>query len=266
MQDYMEEKERRMNVRKTRKFKSTNSIWNELGLNRSWSIGYLTKLFKEYGGKDYMEWVIFYENSGNQRLRKIMELPLQKQQLLMDFSIHRNDNASKLHTLSLEEKNLNAFHGRTKKELNEIAWHMYNAIRSQGNPLSITKAECRDFVEIRVVDEIFIGVEREMNTLATLKKEFPTLNFKEIDVKKDAKFAVDFEVYQDDKLLLALQVKSSHYKQDNQSVLLETKVFNNEKHKNYEKSFGVNVAYVYADVNGTIEDDSLLHQIRELAS
>ncbi|PLS19573.1 hypothetical protein CVD28_03910 [Bacillus sp. M6-12] len=248
------ERKRRLDLRNTRKFKSTNKIWNDLGLNHAWTIGYLTKLFKAYSGKDYEAWERFYYQSGEKRLQHIHALPLEKQTLLKDFKIPSTNQYSELYQVTNEEKNLNAYYGRTEQELVEIGSFMYQQINKRENPLFITEKECIDFVKIRVLDEIFIGIEREINTIKKLETFFPEATFKEVSVEMDAKYAVDYEVYLNGELMVALQIKSSHYKVDNQSIVKKTKAFNHNKNIAYTKEFGVDVLYIYATETGYIED------------
>jgi hypothetical protein len=249
-----QERKRRMALRSTPKFKSTNKIWNDLGLNRAWTIGYLTKLFKEFTGKEYHEWETFYYQSGTERLKLIESLPSEKGQVLKNFKIHAYKQFEDMYAITNQEKNYNAYYGRTEKELEEIGSFMYDEICKRGNRLLITANECIDFVKIRVLDEIFIGIEREVNTIKKLQYMFPQAIFKEVSVEMDSKYAVDYEVYMEGKLVVALQIKSSHYKNDNQVVLQETKSFNHNKNREYKKAFGVDVIYVYSNENGFIED------------
>lgn len=254
------ERNRRMKVRQTPKFKSTNAIWNQLSLNHAWCIGYLTKLYKMKKFKSHQEWENFYFESGAERLRKISRLSGEKQILLKDFAADTS-NFNKMSVLTSEEINLNKYSGRTEKELYLIAEYMRSEIVKRGNKMHIKLSECVDFVKIRVLDEISIGIEREVNTMAKLQSFYPNLTFKEVPVDFDSKYCVDCEVYDKGNLILAIQIKSDKYKHDESKMLKETKLYNLDKNRRYKEKYGVDVMYVYSAPNGYIEDFSSIKKI-----
>lgn len=259
--DLVYEKNRRMELRRTLKFKSTNEIWNTLCLNQSWCIGYLTKLFKTKHFKNHSEWESFYYNSGQLRLEKINKLPKSKQSILNNFKINATDNSNLINSLEKRDININKYSGRTEQELCEIGKYMYDKINETGNKMCITLDECIDFVKIRVIDEISIGIEREINTINKLKSFYPNLTFKEVPVEFDAKYCVDYEVYKNQKLILALQIKSDKYRKGTSAIMTETKSFNIQKNKNYKAKYGIDVMYIYSKQNGFIEDFASIKNI-----
>jgi len=71
------------NLLDAQKFKATNALWNELGLNSPWSIGYATNLIEssEFSSKE--DWRDFYFDSGQKRLALIAHSRHRDE--LMDF-------------------------------------------------------------------------------------------------------------------------------------------------------------------------------------
>lgn len=251
------ERKRRLAVSKTQQFRNTNEIWNTLGLNHAWTIGYLTRLFKSKKFNNYADWVKFYYKSGEIRKNLLYRLPREKQYILKDCGLYKYKKESLLDRISEEEKQLNLNFGRTEKDLYYTAKYMLCEIKIEGNPHGITLEDCIDFINIRVLDEIYIGMERERNTVATLKKMFPYLDFKDVSILTDTKYAVDFEVFHENELICAIQVKSMKYKNNNSNILIETKKYNNTKNQLYTKKFGVEVHYVFSEANGLIRDTKI---------
>lgn len=251
----------RMRLRQGRKFKSTNEIWNRLSLNQAWTIGYLTRLFKMKKFKTYSEWEKFYYESGRERLEEIEKLSEEKQLTLKNFKLDSHEDRDSIKFLSKKEKDLNENLGRTEKELEAIGNYMHEELVKKGNKMHISLDEAIDFVKIRVLDEIWMGVEREINTVEKLKSFYPNLCFKEVPVDFDAKYAVDCEVYNKDKLILAIQIKSDAYKYNKSKILKETKSYNLEKNRRYTSKYGADVLYVYSKVSGYIEDFSTIKAI-----
>lgn len=259
----LKERNRRLSLRSTRKFKSTNKIWNDLKLNQSWSIGYLTTLFKKQNFINIADWEIFYYKSGEERLMKINKLPPHKQNLLKRITFV--PNMKEMSYLTKQEISLNKYYGRTETELIEIGKYMHKEICKRGNPLSIRLDECIDFVKIRVIDEISMGIERELNTIKELERIFPNLRFKQVPVEIDSKYAIDCEVYNQNDRILALQIKSNAYKINNSDILNDTKKFNEEKNTNYKSKYGVDVLYVYSEINGNILNTEIFDLINNLS-
>lgn len=241
----------RMKLRDTREFKSTNTIWNDLKLNIGWSIGYLTYLHKISGATTFTEWETYYFISGRRRIQAINKLPILKKQMLLNHNLYRESPMTNVNLLSRDEMSLNTHMGRTIDELNIIAKELYKGVIA--NELrNISLVDCQDYTYIRVLDETWLGVERELNTKQTLQNLMPKYEVRDVSIEIDRKYAVDFEIYLNDKLFLAVQVKSSKYHMNTSDILLRTKSYNSDKNKKYQDMYGVPVINVYSDLIGRI--------------
>lgn len=244
-------KDKRMDLRNTLNFKKTNKIWNDLNLNQAWCIGYLMQLCKNSKASSFDEWESYYFESGRLRAIKISVIPVFKKQILMDRKVYLNNNLYKIDMLSKQEKRLNTHMGRTREDLFEIARDLFKGVKNSGIS-DISLEDCENYVYIRVIDETWIGIQREINTKESLQKLLKGYEIKDVSLRIDVKYAVDFEVYKNNKLILALQVKSKKYQLDKKEALIKTKNFNNLKNSEYTKINKVPVIDVFSDFSGYI--------------
>jgi MjaI restriction endonuclease len=244
----------------TTKFKSTNYIWNQLRLNSPWSVGYVSTLIES---KDFVtkeEWRQFYYESGEERLRKINELctPEEKEALL-DFT-------KATPTLSKELKELNFSYGRTEEELDERGRYMYQKIVEQGNPNKVTLAECIYMVKFRVMGETWNGIiARERNTVKTMEEVFPNLSFKKTEGERDYQYGIDYELYEEEELLCAVQIKPMSYMKGFSKEIIKAKKANEAKNQKYKEEYKADVLYVYSNSKGIISNDDVLSEIKQRA-
>jgi hypothetical protein len=250
--------ERRLALRNHKKFHYTNKDWNELKLNHSWVIGSLGYLFKQSKALSWEEWQTFYFHSGNERNRLLANLNQEKQRILTDFTIPGERKYNSMNQLSAEEKRINTHYGRTADDLKRIGVYFYQELCKRGHKKFVTQSEVIDFAFIRAVDETFIGFQREIKTIESLKNMFPFLVFEDVPYQKDVEFAIDTEVIYNEKLVCAIQVKSLSYFNSQRSFIEGVKKMNHNKNDAYTKKYGVPVLYAYADANGTIHNDDLL--------
>lgn len=238
------------------KFRSMNFIWNNLTLNSPWSVGYVSTLIESQTFKTKEEWKAFYYKSGEERLRKIEErcTPTQKALLL--------DHTKSYNQLPKELRDLNFLYGRTEKELNEKGRYMYNEIVKEGNPFVLTLAECIYAVKYRVMGETWNGiVARERNTVLTLGRLFPELQFDKVDGELDYKYGIDYEIYDEKDLLCAIQIKPLSYEKGNSPAIQKAKKANEKKNAEYEKRYQSNVLYVYSNSKGQILNEDVTKSI-----
>jgi hypothetical protein len=242
------------------KFKSTNYLWNRLRLNHPWTVGYVSSLIESKPFSTKEEWKEYYYRSGEERLKIIHQQCTEEQKKsLFDF---KNPNPF----LPKELKTLNLYYGRTEEELNKVGEYMYEKILEEGNPYHITLGECIYMVKFRVIGETWNGIiMREQNTIKTLKKAFPTLSFKKVDGEKDFKYAIDYELYEGEKLLCAIQIKPISYKKGYSKEIVRAKMANEAKNNKYREDFHADVFYIYSDSRGNIENTEVLSQIRYLS-
>jgi len=200
------------------KFRSTNAAWNNLGLNKPSSVGYVSNLIDSRTFNKREEWEAFYYESGAERLRKPNASPSQ--------------------------------FGRTKEELREKAQILYNAVKDNG--FGLTLDECFECVRFRVICETWNGIVlRERNTIKTLEGQYPTWVFKKTTGEVDYEYAVDYEVYKDKSLIAAVQIKPVSYLKDNHYID-KAKRKNKEKNSLYIQKFGVPVYEIISESSGTI--------------
>lgn len=245
----------RLKLRDTREFKSTNQVWNKLNLNHIWVIGFMTSIIKKKDFSTFEEWESYYLSLGDDRQKKLSKLTQLKASKLKDLTAPYTNPYHYKKNLSREDIELNTYNGRTLDEMKHLGKFMHQHLKRLNYPSSITEELCYNYVYIRIVDEIYIGVERENNTLAKLVKLFPNFEFKFADEITDKKYAVDIEVFYEGSLIVGFQVKSEKYKKNNEQILKETKSYNLTKNKMYEDLKGVPVIYIYSTVSGYILDN-----------
>lgn len=168
----------------------------------------------------------------------------EQRKILEDFTLPYT-NPALYKKLTQEEKRINSDFGRTKEDLNKIAEYFYQHLRKKPMFSQITPHLCRDYVWIRAIDETFIGFQREITTLSFLQQKFPTLTFQSASSETDSLFAIDVEVYHEDKLLFALQIKSSKYLDSQMDIMKDVTQMNERKNRQYQLKYNVPVHYVY---------------------
>jgi hypothetical protein len=242
------------------KFKSTNFIWNQLHLNAPWSVGYVSTLIESVEFAKKEEWKAFYYRSGEERLQKIEALctPEQKKSLLQ----FTNTIAS----LPKELKDLNFSYGRTEKELEERGRYMYEQIVKEGNPQKLSLAECVYMVKYRVLGETWNGIiSRERNTIKTMEQVLPNILFKKTDGEVDYQYGIDYELYEGEDLLCAVQIKPISYQKGFSREIIKAKKANESKNKKYTEEYQADVLYIYANSKGVIINEDVLSDIRNRA-
>lgn len=224
-----------------RKFQSTNGIWNRMELNHPMKVGYVSTLIESRPFHTKEEWRDFYYHSGKERLRIAKEQGV-------DLSLP-----------SQEAKFLNGNYGRTENELRLLGKQMHNGLLKEGNPYAITLSECIYMVKYRIMGETWNGIHlREMNTLKNLQKGFPGIQFKKVSGEIDFNYGIDFELYQNEILICALQIKPPSYQRGTSKAIMEAKKSNDRKNQSYQKIFGRPVFYIYSKSNGQILNTNIL--------
>ena len=235
----------------TDKYRATNGPWNKLRLNDPWSVGYVTTLIESENFKTKEEWELYYYDSGEKRNKTIASLPTDKQLIIKDFSRVNN-----YQNLPWKIKNINTQHGRTQDDLNEKGKILYDYIRTNTSS-NISLEECCECVRFRVICETWNGIFlREHNTINNLKNNYlQNLSFKKVSGENDFLYAIDYEAFQDERLICAIQIKPKSYTW-NAPHITNAKIANNKKNKDYKHLKGVNVYYIYSKNSGEIEEIS----------
>lgn len=243
------------------KFKSTNELWNKLGLNKAWSVGYTTNLIKQKKFKNKEEWYTHYFQSGEDRLEKIKQLSQNEVNLLKSNNISQNKELNKL----------NFNYGRTKQEIAQKGVILYEEILKEGNPHHLTESECKYIAYYRVVCETWNGViGREIATKDTVINHFNEkgyeISFIDTSGSFDYNYGVDFEVYYEGNIVCGIQIKPESYKAEKPYLEVAKKI-NENKNNKYKSKFGRNVHYIYASHRGCISNIEILDTIlNELVS
>ena len=240
------------------KFRSTNAAWNNLMLNDPWSVGYVTALIALEPFKRKEDWEKFYYDSGLKREGLIAGLNFDEKGILQDEQLVRTDK-SRILKLRYELKNLNNQFGRTKERLFRKGQILYDNVKDNGYELTVD--ECFEAVRFRVICETWNGVIiRENNTIENLQNLFPDLEFRKVSGEMDHKYAVDFEVYKDNRLSLGLQIKPQSYTW-NAPYIQKAKYANKMKNNEYFKEFNVKVYDVISDSKGNIINKEVLKNL-----
>jgi len=243
------------------KFRSTNAVWNSLMLNDPWSVGYVSTLIELQEWKTKEDWEAFYYQSGEERKKNISDFPIETRNIVENFELIRKDR-SKVESLSWDVKNINKQYGRTQDDFLLKAKVLFDAVKNNG--LNLTLEECYECIRFRVICETWNGIIiRENNTISNLSKLFPLFKFKKVSGEIDHKFAVDFEVYKDDKLVCAIQVKPESYLW-NAPYISKARQANNAKNLSYSTLFNVPVWNVIADSKGNIKNSEIFENLKKV--
>lgn len=243
-----------------KKFKSTNDLWNKLGLNTSWSVGYVSNIIKsKFKSKE--EWKEYYFKSGIERQNRLKKLPISEQNALNSLTIN-NYHGKNAH--------LNYNFGRTRNEIAQKGLILYEHIVKAGNPLQLTETECMLIAYFRVVCETWNGIAvREYNTRDYIEKYFKDrgrmISLIDTSGRFDCSFGVDFEVYHEGNIECGLQIKPPSYNGDKE-YLKTAKIMNNDKNTKYKEQFNREVLYVYSEVSGEICNKEILKSLDNILS
>lgn len=253
---------KRTHIRKSQAFRSTNNPWNELNLNAGWSIGLIVKIVGAESFYSFEEWENYYFESAQKRQSLLKNAVPASRQRLMDLrSVFTSSNQFK-QGLTRYEVDINEAHGRTLEELAFIAKCLHEEVVKRGNPFELTEEDCMNHVYIRVVDEAYIGIQREVNTIHTLSNHYPDLTFVFTEADKDRHYAIDAEVFDvSGKLLCGLQIKSAFFNRGKTRAMKSAQTFNLKKHEQYNKRFGVPAYFVHSTVEGDIQNNETFQHL-----
>ena len=242
----------------TEKFRLTNAPWNSLMLNDPWSVGYVTTLIELVSFTEKEEWENFYYESGQQREKLIEKLNVENQNIINDETLIRI-NKNIVNQLSWDLKNINTQYGRTKDSLYRKAQLLFEKVKN--DIVGITLDECFECVRFRVICETWNGVIiRERNTVQNLLKQFPNTEFRKVNGEMDHTFAVDYELYKNNILTSAIQIKPQSYTW-NTPYIEKARNTNRYKNQNYLKKFGVQVYDVISNSKGDIINTDVIKNL-----
>lgn len=253
---------KRTHIRKSQAFRSTNNPWNDLNLNAGWSIGLITKIVGANSFQSFEEWENYYFETAQKRQSLLKKAVPASRQRLMDLRSVFTPTKPFKRGLTRYEVDINEAHGRTMEELTFIAKCLHEEVVKRGNPYGLTEEDCMNHVYIRVVDEAYIGIQREVNTIKTLAKHYPELVFSFTEADKDRHYAIDAEVFdQSGKLLCGLQIKSAFFNRGKTRAMKSAQSFNLKKHEQYANRFGVPAYFVHSTVEGDIQNNETFERL-----
>lgn len=248
-----------LNTIDLQKFRATNAHWNSLCLNDPWSVGYVSTLIETRSFNSKEEWETYYYQSGLKRNEIIAEKFVNYVDFLNNHSLKKT-NPNKIKNLGWQYKNVNFQFGRTKEQLAEKGQILYNNVSRKG--LNILLSECIECVRFRTICETWNGIIiRERNTVKKLKKTFKNILFYKTTGNFDHKYAVDYELKYNDKLICGIQIKPKSYTYST-PYLNKAKSANNKKNLYYKTTFNKNVYDVISQANGTIINKEVLSEIK----
>ena len=241
-------------------FRKTNAPWNRLMLNVPWSVGSVSQLIELKPFKNKDEWRDFYYEMGAYRLKKMSTLSKELQDILQDEQLIRTDK-NKISQLSKQLANINKLNGRTETELKKKGNILFEAVKN--SIPDITQDDCFKAVEYRVIGETWNGIVlREKNTVEGLKKKYPNLEFKKTDGAFDFEYAVDFDLYQNEKLICGIQIKPKSYTYDT-PYIKKAKDTNRKKNSKYTSEFQAPVFDIISTIKGEIINTAIYREINE---
>lgn len=243
------------------RFESVNGLWNDLRLNDPWSVGYTTTLVETQEFPDKESWESFYYSSGEARAIEVSKLSQQVQDKLNNEQLVLT-NEHEIAQMRWNLKTLNLHFGRTKEQIRAKGKILFEAALKKR--IDITEAECVEAVRYRTICQTWNGVViRERKAIQLLKQAFTALMFVKTPGEFDYEYAVDFQLYNAEKLLCGIQVKPASYQKSNASYVLNAKAANKRKNEKYHKRYGVPVIDVIYE-KGQITNLQVLEQIKKL--
>lgn len=134
------------------------------------------------------------------------------------------------------------------KELRKISVAFMNECWFNG--VEVTKREAFYYTIIRIIDETWNGFKKELEAIEYLKKIYPDNEIK-FSAENDLKYCIDLEVYKDDVLVDAFQVKPFSFYRGiiaNKSHLIQAYKYNYNKHSKFYKQYNIKPKYIiYGD-------------------
>lgn len=228
--------EKRKEFTQTTLFRQMLTVWNEEKYQtdqKEGSIPYLLKKAHEQYVKKHpetpimhrVEWGLFYNNSGKERLEKLKT--------------------------ERDTFNLNIYHGRTVTDFVPIARNFCETLKSRN--IIASSSLCLNFVYFMIVDYSYIDYMRQICTLSGFCKKNPNTKYKLTDPLTCLNNAVDAVIFSsDDKLLFAAQVVPESYLKDTKRNI-QIKELNKQKHDSFEYIFHIKVKTFYSSTKGYIK-------------
>lgn len=243
------------------KFRATNQLWNELKLNDPWSVGYVSMLIESEPFKNKEDWEAFYYASGEKRNTHLAQKNYDLQAFFNE-PLRKLTDPFKIKKLPTELKNLNFHYGRTPEQLARKGLLLYEYMGN--NHWALTVEECVACVRFRVICETWNGIIiRERRAIGFFKKTFPELQFRKTAGDFDHRYAVDYEIFKNGKLVCGIQIKPKSYLYRNPYINAARRA-NQYKNEQYLQKFGKPVFDVIFGWHTLENEEVLLDIYKEL--
>ena len=195
-------------LRKKRLYRITNDAWNRSSVNHPDNVGYLIGHISDLQPKTYEEWEkYFYKNIANEN--KLIEYA----ERFRDF-VFADSDIMKVYN----------YH------------HLHFAVFYK-------------MVVCRLIYETWLGYSAEVEigevVAGRLRAAGHSVRMEKLSPKDDNKYAVDFLLFINNRLLCGVQVKSENYIKSNKLIVQNTIKMNKKKNKKFEEDFGVPVKYAF---------------------
>ena len=223
-------------IRKQPKFNKTNQEWNDYHYNSRKNIGTISALFRsaheKYKVKNksllmlFQQWQTYYIESGKERAKLIAQ------------------NGDK------EEYQMN--YGRTLDDIEEMAVSFQKDCMKES--ISLTLSEAFNYCYIRIIDEGYLGYQRELAAILFLQSHYPSLTFSFANSYEDIYLGVDIKVYKKNQLIGGIQVKSPVYKDSASQYNAEAKILQDKKFERCHKELHILPQYLYISWQGIVSE------------
>lgn len=241
---------------------SLNVVSNDMKIFSPWSVGYVSQLITQESFDDFDEWSEWYYRSGEERKKKISQLDSHYRVKLLQYDLPK----SEIQALPQEIRELNYNYGRTREELIQIAMCLYAVGLERKCISSGDLPYAMNVPVIRILQDTWTGImERERNTVATLKRAYKHIDFVELKGEKDMRYGVDYEVFHDGQLICGLQIKPESYRSNSYAVR-RAKRTDELKYADYKREFGVPVIVAMSSRGGSIRNFEFYSQFNKLLS
>ena len=203
--------EKREKMHSSKLFQKTNAIWNNHNYNQRRYIGCVTDEIKK-----------FIKTKNIEELKEVTK---------DDFMNYYFENV------------------KSQEELEEIAIKFKNAI-FQDIGLHISEIVAFAFVLMRVIDDTFIGIKRELAIIEELQKKYPDCKIEITDEILDCDYAIDLIRIKNGKIIEGIQVKPESFISVRFKNYIKIACYQNyEKHKKFMAKYKPEMITYYTTDN-----------------
>lgn len=243
---------KRKEKRKEHRYKEVHDVWIKNGFNKRHNIGYCIELLKQFQPTSLSDWENYYTKSGLDAKEKIENYYKKMKNKEISYNDFRD-----------LKYNIKCNSGKSIQDLVDIAERFKDTLSQNGIVRSLE--ECFNYVYIKVIDESWLGYNREKQAIKALNDlcDKRDCYIKEADTILDIKYCVDYEIYNKntDELVCGVQVKGYNFFMANQQehkteALQIAENIIKDAHKQYLNDFGKSATFLYIMNDGRCERNS----------